>query len=42
MPLAAGAGLNMPYSATPARGIVSDKPQQFGNINKSTVRGVET
>jgi hypothetical protein len=38
MPLTTGAGLDMPYSATPVRRAVSDIPWQLEKIDKSTVR----
>jgi hypothetical protein len=38
MPLTTGAGLDMPYSATPVRRTVSDIPWQLEKIDKSTVR----
>lgn len=37
MPLTTGAGLDMPYSATPVRKTVSDIPQQLEKIDKSAV-----
>jgi hypothetical protein len=42
MPLTAGAGPDMPYSAAPVREIVSDKSKQSESFDRGTVRNVGT